>query len=90
MRAADPMAWTIKGYQHLISPLTPPSCRFHPSCSQYTMGAIRTHGPIKGGVLGAYRILCCNPFHPGGFDPVPPADLSLGEALRQRGTHREE
>jgi len=89
MTAADPMAWTIKGYQRMISRYTPPSCRFHPSCSQYTLQAMRTHGAVRGAVLGTWRIACCNPFHPGGHDPVPPADLSLTEALRRRGVGRE-
>ena len=66
------LSWMIKGYQRLISPLTPPSCRFHPSCSQYTVEALRIHGTWKGGALSAYRILRCNPFVPGGNDPVPP------------------
>ena len=89
MNAADPIAWTIKGYQHLISRYTPPSCRFHPSCSQYTQGAVRTHGPVKGAILGGWRILCCNPFHPGGVDPVPPAGSPLLESLRRNGDHGE-
>ena len=65
------LSWMIKGYQRLISPLTPPSCRFHPSCSQYTVEALRIHGTLKGGALSAHRILRCNPFVPGGNDPVP-------------------
>ncbi len=65
------LSWMIKGYQRLISPLTPPTCRFHPSCSQYTVEALRIHGTWKGGALSAYRILRCNPFVPGGNDPVP-------------------
>lgn len=61
----------IKLYQKTISPLTPPSCRFYPTCSNYGIEAIRTHGMIKGGFLTIKRILKCHPFHPGGVDPVP-------------------
>jgi putative membrane protein insertion efficiency factor len=61
----------IRGYQRYISPLTPPSCRFHPTCSHYTYEAIEKYGAIKGTWLGIKRIARCHPFHPGGFDPVP-------------------
>ncbi|MBP1083444.1 membrane protein insertion efficiency factor YidD [Bacillus gobiensis] len=61
----------IQLYQKTISPLTPPSCRFYPTCSNYGIEAIRTHGVIKGGWLTIKRILKCHPFHPGGVDPVP-------------------
>jgi hypothetical protein len=62
----------IRGYQLLISPLLPPMCRFSPTCSNYTLEAIRMHGPFYGSWLGARRIARCHPFNPGGFDPVPP------------------
>lgn len=61
----------IKFYRKRISPLKPPSCRFHPTCSQYGLEAIERFGVIKGGYLTIKRILKCHPFHPGGFDPVP-------------------
>ncbi|MBU2549006.1 MAG: membrane protein insertion efficiency factor YidD [Proteobacteria bacterium] len=61
----------IKGYQYAISPLLPPACRFHPSCSQYARLAIERHGPFKGLYLSLIRLLKCHPFHPGGYDPVP-------------------
>ncbi|MGV3244272.1 membrane protein insertion efficiency factor YidD [Staphylococcus sp. 11261D007BR] len=61
----------IRFYQKVISPLTPPSCRFYPTCSNYTLEAIQVHGVLKGGWLGLKRILKCHPFHEGGFDPVP-------------------
>lgn len=61
----------IRGYQRLLSPLLPPSCRFVPSCSQYGYEAVAKYGIIRGGALGAWRILRCNPFGRGGYDPVP-------------------
>ena len=61
----------IRGYQRLISPLLPPSCRFHPSCSQYALEAVTRHGALRGSWLAARRLARCHPFHPGGYDPVP-------------------
>ncbi|MCG7342521.1 membrane protein insertion efficiency factor YidD [Sporosarcina sp. ACRSL] len=61
----------IKIYQKVISPLTPPSCRFYPTCSHYGVEAIQKHGTLRGGWLTIRRILKCHPFHEGGFDPVP-------------------
>ncbi|WP_086427477.1 membrane protein insertion efficiency factor YidD [Staphylococcus cornubiensis] len=63
--------YAIRFYQRFISPLTPPSCRFYPTCSNYTLEAIQVHGALKGSWLGLKRILKCHPFHKGGFDPVP-------------------
>ena len=65
------LIWPIRLYQRYISRWTPSACRFHPTCSHYTAEAIEKHGAIKGSLLGAYRICRCNPFHPGGIDPVP-------------------
>lgn len=61
----------IKLYKYLISPLFPPSCRFYPTCSEYAMDALQTHGTFRGGWLAIRRVLKCHPFHPGGYDPVP-------------------
>ncbi|WP_017001128.1 membrane protein insertion efficiency factor YidD [Mammaliicoccus lentus] len=62
----------IRLYQRYISPLTPPTCRFHPTCSNYAIEAISEYGVLKGTWFAIKRILKCHPFHPGGFDPVPP------------------
>lgn len=61
----------IRGYQKAISPLLPASCRFYPTCSQYGYEAIETHGVFKGGAMAVWRVLRCNPFNKGGYDPVP-------------------
>ncbi|MFL5518783.1 MAG: membrane protein insertion efficiency factor YidD [Gemmatimonadales bacterium] len=65
------LAGLIRGYQTVLSPLLPPSCRFHPSCSQYALEALTRHGALKGSWLAARRLARCHPFHPGGYDPVP-------------------
>ena len=61
----------IKGYQNYISPLTPRTCRYEPTCSHYTVEALNKHGLFKGSWLGIKRILSCNPFGGSGYDPVP-------------------
>ncbi len=61
----------IRLYQIVISPLLPPSCRYTPTCSVYSIEAIKKHGPIKGGLLALKRILSCNPRGGSGYDPVP-------------------
>jgi len=67
------LAALVRGYQIAISPLLPPLCRFEPTCSEYTREALLRHGAFKGTLLGAWRILRCNPLHKGGlYDPVPP------------------
>ena len=63
----------IRGYQRFLSPLTPPTCRFYPSCSAYAVIALERHGVIRGTRLAVWRILRCNPWNPGGVDDVPPA-----------------
>jgi putative membrane protein insertion efficiency factor len=60
----------IRAYKRFLSPMLPPSCRFTPSCSQYTLEAIEKYGLLKGGFMGAGRLLRCHPFSKGGFDPV--------------------
>ncbi len=59
-------------YKRLISPLLPPMCRFHPSCSVYAMGALEVHGPLKGSWLALRRLARCHPYGGSGLDPVPP------------------
>lgn len=61
----------IRWYQRVISPLTPPSCRYSPSCSQYAIEAVERRGVVRGVLLALWRILRCNPLFPGGHDPVP-------------------
>ncbi len=61
----------IRFYQRDISPARPPACRFQPTCSHYGYEAIERHGVIKGSLLTLWRLVRCNPFHRGGYDPVP-------------------
>ncbi|MFA6056417.1 MAG: membrane protein insertion efficiency factor YidD [Thermodesulfovibrionales bacterium] len=60
----------IKAYRYFLSPLLPLSCRFIPSCSEYSIDAIKKYGSFKGIYLSLRRILRCHPFHSGGYDPV--------------------
>lgn len=59
----------VRLYQTFLSPLLGGQCRFHPSCSEYFIGAVRKHGAVSGGLRGIWRIMKCHPFHPGGYDP---------------------
>ena len=60
-------------YQRAVSPLLPPACRFHPTCSEYAKIALETHGFLRGSALAIRRIGRCHPFNAGGYDPVPGA-----------------
>jgi putative membrane protein insertion efficiency factor len=60
----------IRGYQKLISPILPPSCRFYPTCSEYAIQAVEKHGVIVGSIKSMWRILRCNPLNKGGYDPI--------------------
>jgi len=67
----QPLLLLIRVYQLAISPMLGNRCRFHPSCSEYSMEALKRHGLVKGSWLAVRRIGCCHPWHPGGYDPVP-------------------
>lgn len=68
---ASPLLLAVRVYQRFISPLSPPSCRFYPSCSAYAVTALTRFGPVRGGWLALRRLGRCNPWNPGGVDPVP-------------------
>lgn len=67
----------IKFYKTFISPVLGNNCRFHPTCSTYSVEALKTHGPIKGLWLSMKRVAKCHPFHPGGYDPVPLPEIKV-------------
>ena len=69
---AKVLSLPIVAYRRWVSPALPARCRFYPSCSAYALTAIALHGPVRGIGLAIWRLLRCHPFHPGGFDPVPP------------------
>lgn len=74
-------------YQKFITPYTPPSCRFTPTCSEYARQALLKHGPVKGLLMAVWRVLRCNPWGGSGYDPVPE---HFGQAFRRRSTnHRQ-
>jgi hypothetical protein len=79
----------IEIYQRYISPLTPPSCRFYPTCSRYTYEAITRYGLMQGIWLGLKRLCKCHPFHPGGSDPVPELPSSTSQKSMPAGSTRE-
>ena len=66
------LTFPIRVYQRYLSPLKPPMCRFHPTCSQYAVEAIHAHGILRGILYALWRLLRCNPLVRGGYDPVPP------------------
>ena len=66
-----PFIFLVKVYQTLISPLTPSTCRFQPTCSHYTIEALQKHGLFRGGRLAIKRIFSCHPWGKSGYDPVP-------------------
>jgi putative membrane protein insertion efficiency factor len=62
--------WLIRAYQKVISPWTPKTCRFHPTCSEYSYQAVKKYGVLKGGLKSVKRISKCHPFNSGGYDPL--------------------
>lgn len=64
--------WPVRMYRRFITPWTPASCRFSPTCSAYAIEAVRSHGVLRGTWLTTWRLLRCHPFCDGGHDPVPP------------------
>ena len=66
-----PLIWLIRFYQKYISSRTPPSCKYYPTCSNYGIEAVSEYGALVGFFMTLWRILRCNPFSKGGFDPVP-------------------
>ena len=73
----------VRAYQWTIRPIIGANCRFWPSCSDYAIDALRSHGALRGGALAAKRVLRCNPWHEGGWDPVP----DMGKPTGQRAGH---
>ena len=69
--AAEMLSLPIRFYRSAISPLTPPSCRFTPTCSQYALEALKKHGAVRGSWLTVRRICRCHPWGGSGYDPVP-------------------
>ncbi len=65
------LIYLIKFYQKYLSPLKSTKCPYYPTCSQYGLEAVRKYGALKGGMLASWRVLRCNPFSKGGYDPVP-------------------
>jgi putative membrane protein insertion efficiency factor len=68
---ALPLRLFVWLYQKLVSPMLPPACRYHPSCSAYAAEALELHGAAKGSLLAVWRLLRCHPWARGGLDPVP-------------------
>ena len=69
--AAAAISFAVQGYQLAVRPLLGPNCRFYPGCSAYAVEALQRHGALRGGGLAVRRVLRCNPWNEGGFDPVP-------------------
>jgi len=71
----------IAVYRYAISPYLGDNCRFYPSCACYAEEAIQKHGVLKGSWLSLKRVSRCHPFHPGGYDPVPPVEKNTSDSL---------
>ncbi len=81
MIARSAAAGALRLYKRFISPVLPPACRFVPTCSEYAAEAIEKHGILRGGTLAVRRLVRCGPWHPGGYDPVPPSKGLLTPVL---------
>lgn len=82
MTAGSALGHLLRAYKRFLSPLLPAACRFHPTCSEYAAEAVEAHGALRGSGLALLRLLRCNPWSRGGFDPVPPAGRARQENLR--------
>lgn len=80
---AIPFIWFVRFYQVAISPYTPSSCRYEPTCSHYALEALKTHGLFSGGVLAVKRIFSCHPWSKGGYDPVPEVKNSIENSSKE-------
>ncbi|NOG72404.1 membrane protein insertion efficiency factor YidD [Roseicella sp. DB1501] len=80
--AARALRGAVIAYQWTLRPVIGAQCRFHPSCSHYALEALQRHGALRGGWLATRRILRCNPWHPGGEDPVPPSRAAAPPAFQ--------
>ena len=87
-KKSSPLAWVfiklVRGYQLVLSPLLGPRCRYSPTCSSYTIEALRLHGAVKGGWIAMKRITSCHPWGGFGYDPVPRRDKPSGNCAPQR------
>jgi putative membrane protein insertion efficiency factor len=83
-----PLLGLIQLYRWTVSPLLGPVCRYHPTCSRYGYDAIAAHGTLVGSYLAARRVLRCNPWMPGGLDPVPPRGAVRQSLRAQRAERR--
>ena len=72
MSARGAVVGMLRFYKRFISPVLPAACRYQPTCSEYAMQAVQRHGVLRGGRMAGWRLLRCQPFSKGGYDPVPP------------------
>lgn len=85
MTARSLVVGSLRVYKRFVSPLLPPACRFHPTCSEYAAEAVELHGAVRGAALAAWRLLRCGPWGRGGFDPVPAHFPHVGRPHSRNG-----
>lgn len=85
----SPLILLIRGYKIFLSPVFGQHCRYTPTCSTYAIEALQKHGAIKGTWLAAKRLVSCNPWHEGGYDPVPGTDLKYEADKKTAGNSKE-